>query len=478
VITRNQLLTPWLIALGIIVVCLSSSAQGTTPPVSAQPIASSNRASHKPNRAPVLIVFDVNKSIFYYSNSLTGSLQPVPSNFYVDPYTLIYFRARDFNAATTKVTISYQGTANPGVTLPSVISALTQPPSTKQPAQTTPGAHAVGPNDPLTTLNRAEAGLQALSELNNTLADAVNGYNRNVSNPADVKSVIKAVQSSAASAMKDAWVNLKTAMILDAANPNLGPLRLLTSDLDLTDTDLTGPESGANKIEVIGEALREAALDSIATLQKSKELTDPNAEVSKINNLRALYRSAEGTWRVIMNATFFERTEGPEEADDSVDNMIWTVNVSSATDTNAAATSYKLTVRKRDRRNLEFAVSSGVFGSVLRDPSYYVANHVVRQNVSDKFSVSTGALLHVIVTPDGPVRGALSFGLTFDSARYLAGLSLIGGRRQRIVFTAGVIAGKVTRLNGVGVGQPFAGDTPPTQQVYRSAPFIGLSFNF
>jgi hypothetical protein len=43
------------------------------------------------------------------------------------------------------------------------------------------------------------------------------------------------------------------------------------------------------------------------------------------------------------------------------------------------------------------------------------------------------------------------------------------------------MAGKFTRLNvpGFRAGEMmFMGDTPPTQQVYRSAPFVGLTFKF
>lgn len=62
---------------------------------------------------------------------------------------------------------------------------------------------------------------------------------------------------------------------------------------------------------------------------------------------------------------------------------------------------------------------------------------------------------------------------------YFLGPSLIVGKRQRIVFSTGLMTGKVNRLaRAYQVGDAFDETDVPTKSIYELGYFLGVSFNF
>ena len=104
--------------------------------------------------------------------------------------------------------------------------------------------------------------------------------------------------------------------------------------------------------------------------------------------------------------------------------------------------------------------------------------HVDTANISrENGSVALAGMAHFYFRNTADYRMGLTFAVAAkDKPIYGIGFSLLLGRQQRFVITAGLAFGKVTRLDGPGTG--LSSTTVPTHDVYISRPFVGLSYQF
>ena len=126
--------------------------------------------------------------------------------------------------------------------------------------------------------------------------------------------------------------------------------------------------------------------------------------------------------------------------------------------------------------------SAGIFFTNLTDGNYSIqsvgGHDSIVRGPADNFNSSYGALAHIYKTSTSKVIPALSFGVGSGSGgpTFMLGPSLIVGDQQRFVFSFGIAARSVRRLNGVSEG-PFTGTDIPTTNVMRAGIFFGVTFN-
>jgi hypothetical protein len=120
-----------------------------------------------------------------------------------------------------------------------------------------------------------------------------------------------------------------------------------------------------------------------------------------------------------------------------------------------------------------------------RPQTYFVREGRILGDDLDPFSPVVTTFVHFY--PEGKrqtvVGGTFGLGIGIGGEgsglqNYMLGPSLIMGRGQRIVFSAGLMAGKVTRLGkGFQVGAPYDSPELPTKSIYELGGFLGISFN-
>jgi hypothetical protein len=136
---------------------------------------------------------------------------------------------------------------------------------------------------------------------------------------------------------------------------------------------------------------------------------------------------------------------------------------------------------------LKINASIGIsFASYFERPqSYFVREGRIRADDLDPFTPVITSFVHFY--PQGRRQVALggTFGLGIGIGgegsglqNYMLGPSLILGRGQRIVFSGGLMTGKVNRLGkGYQVGDAYDGTELPDKSIYEMGAFFGISFN-
>jgi hypothetical protein len=452
----------WLLAL-----CFTAQAQTSPPPQPAPPASSQGNGSRHQRlpKQPFFVTFDVSKKEFFVHQGIYGKDQIVSKGFFVEPDDMVYFRAVNFRPDQLKVTGTYQPVPPNSTALPTPFTSLLASVSTGAAANTSS-------NNSSTTDSQSETTESSnANRLLDLLANAVKSYSYAPPTSTDLSAINATIGTAIANVQNKAEENLRTYMLSDSTAKKIvaNILNKKLSELDPHSLD-NYPllVDGVHLIILVAEGKRKAA----------------GKDGEKVYNR---YMGAADLWRNIAYGTFFDTAVGPEVADDTVGQMVWKVEVSDATTANPPVAPYTLTIQKRDKRNVEFAVSANIVGSLLRDDSYYAdAKGIIQRQSRNDFNVTTGAFLHVIVprifSSSGAIRPALSFGITPEnSPKYMVGASLIAGHDQRIVLTAGVISGSVVRLaNGLRLGVDAAPATGniPTQSVTRSAFFFSIGFKF
>lgn len=140
--------------------------------------------------------------------------------------------------------------------------------------------------------------------------------------------------------------------------------------------------------------------------------------------------------------------------------------------------------------NIKINTSIGVsFGQFFERPqSYFVRNAQIQADDLDSFLPMLTSFFHFYSqSPKSTsVGGTLGIGIPlsgpngFQSATFFVGPSLILGKGQRVVFTTGIMGGRVERpAQGYSVGDTFSSeaDAVPTHHPYEAGVFLGLSFN-
>lgn len=129
------------------------------------------------------------------------------------------------------------------------------------------------------------------------------------------------------------------------------------------------------------------------------------------------------------------------------------------------------------------------FGQFFQRPKdYFVRDSLIRSSSKDAFTPYLTSSVHFYRQG----RGAVSFGGSFgvgiplgdggglESLAFFLGPSLVLGRAERIVFSAGILGGKVQHLgDGYSEGDLFEADASllKTTPRYELGYFVGLSFN-
>lgn len=130
------------------------------------------------------------------------------------------------------------------------------------------------------------------------------------------------------------------------------------------------------------------------------------------------------------------------------------------------------------------------FGQFFQRPkNYFVRDSTIRGSAKDAFTTYLTSSVHFYRQG----RGAVSFGGSFgvgiplgdggglESLSFFLGPSLVLGRSERIVFSAGLLGGKVQQLdNGYAEGDYFIEtetNKVDTRPRYELGLFMGLSFN-
>ncbi len=120
-----------------------------------------------------------------------------------------------------------------------------------------------------------------------------------------------------------------------------------------------------------------------------------------------------------------------------------------------------------------------------RPQSYFVRDSMIVADDEDAFLPIISSFFHFYPQSRRQVSVGGTFGLGIGVGGENAGLqtyffgpSLILGRSQRVVFTAGMAGGKVERLaQGYQVGDAYEVAVLPTKSVYELGFFAGISFN-
>jgi hypothetical protein len=121
--------------------------------------------------------------------------------------------------------------------------------------------------------------------------------------------------------------------------------------------------------------------------------------------------------------------------------------------------------------------STGIVFTNLVDPTFSVTSSgTVVKKKPDQFLPALGAMINTPLafpSPDLTIQWSLGVALKNSNPLYVTGPSVIIGRRQRTVVTAGLAGSQVTEVSG-----PVSGSTVPTQKAFRLGWFVGLSYNF
>jgi hypothetical protein len=135
--------------------------------------------------------------------------------------------------------------------------------------------------------------------------------------------------------------------------------------------------------------------------------------------------------------------------------------------------------------SLRPSFSTGIFFTGLTSPTFFKkADDMTAQvNEKDRFTTALGAMVHTPALycaehPDLSLHLSLGVALKDNNPIYVLGPSLIIGRRQRTVITAGLAGGQVDRLSGLKLGDKVTGDQPTTVKVFRTNFFFALTYNF
>jgi len=423
----------------------------------AQSASPATRSPRPTSRQPYFIIFNVQDRTFSYRRGMQGGATiPISGDFVVRPNDLVYFRAVNYDASKLKVRVSYQPVPPNRIALPSSISTLLPTLS----ASDTAGAQ-LPSNSPAPGSGSEDSQPGSGSTANrllDLLAAAVSGYSAASTSPEDIKAAIADVQNKARTYLRDYILTDPAANRAVAEELIPRPERITTLD---------------------AASLQEQGVHYIYLIAAAKAKT-PGAPRNQ--HVYDRYIQAAEIWRHITDGTIFDAAIGPELADDTVGQMVWKVEVSDAANADAAVSPYRLTITKKDIRNLEFAVSANIVGSLLQDSAYYKdAKGNIALSSRNEVALTTGPFLHVLFPGNRTFRPAVSFGVTAETTpKYMIGGSLIGGYDQRIVLTAGLIIGQVQRLgDGLSLGGATPADGNITRQsVTRSALFFSLGFKF
>lgn len=131
----------------------------------------------------------------------------------------------------------------------------------------------------------------------------------------------------------------------------------------------------------------------------------------------------------------------------------------------------KLTVDVNSGSKIDF--STGIIATGLHDESYKKVGDK-KKTISEEGRIAFGSFAHYYFRNLRDMKLGFSLGIALeDKPIYMAGLSLLLGKKQRIVITGGIAYGKVARFDSFD-----ADNNAVTRDVYKQKYFLGVSWNF
>jgi hypothetical protein len=147
-------------------------------------------------------------------------------------------------------------------------------------------------------------------------------------------------------------------------------------------------------------------------------------------------------------------------------------------------------IRVRSYGGLKFNTSVGLgFGQTFKQPyNYFVRDSTVRRSRSDAFVPMVSSFLNFYYLRPAAISwgGSIGAGLPisggdgFQSINFFLGPSMIIGPSGRIVFTTGIMGGRIaTPAQGYQAGDVFPGDPGlfKTENAYELGYFVSITFN-
>lgn len=240
-------------------------------------------------------------------------------------------------------------------------------------------------------------------------------------------------------------------------------------------------ESGFKSVVQIFETELKNDYDAIKNNLDGLETLLTEYNVSKI---REDYMTAFENYDMIMHADFdFEYSVNTEQ---DVTDLTMEFFETASNDTSTVSDVVKTrTLKIPTKGGLRINSSAGI--SFLRyaagHDSYSSAGGSIRAIEGDAFIPSLTTMFHFYGQTPAPVTLGGSFGVSVPTEGdkafiYMLGTSVIFGKSQRVIFNLGAFGGKISRLDGVVVGDAIAdGSIVPTKKVFDFGAYAGVTFN-
>ena len=257
----------------------------------------------------------------------------------------------------------------------------------------------------------------------------------------------------------------------------------------LSDPIFDFPGSNLGSIKQEGEEALQTAEQNLETYKTNIEAIDASSQDIQSSDFKEL-AELRSSYLALMDNSFSKTYRQPASGDRMELQVILTpidsVNVPGA----ATQTLAPIEVSVYGGLRVNAGIGLG-FGQFFRAPqAFFVRDSVIQSSGRDEFMPFLTSFIHFY----SPSRSAATLGGSFgvgiplggssgpslESITFFLGPSLILGRSQRIVLSAGLMGGKVGKLsNGFNTGDRFelSPDFLQTESVYRLGYSLGLSFN-
>lgn len=257
----------------------------------------------------------------------------------------------------------------------------------------------------------------------------------------------------------------------------------------LSDPIFDFPESNLGWIKRDGEEALQTAGQNLETYKTNLEVIDAGAKDIQSSDFKEL-AELRSSYLALMDNSFSKTYRQPASGDRMELQVILTpidsVNAPGA----ATQTLAPIEVSVYGGLRINAGIGLG-FGQFFRTPqAFFVRDSVIQSSSRDEFMPFLTSFIHFYSPSRSTATLGGSFGVgiplggssgpSLESITFFLGPSLILGRSQRIVLSAGLMGGKVGKLSGgFNVGDRFelSPDFLQTESVYRLGYSLGLSFN-
>jgi hypothetical protein len=362
-------------------------------------------------------------------------------------------------------------------------------------------------NDVLTSISKDCSGKfdQLLSSANSAVIEFVNKSQIASTRPtgaamAVLNAQIKAILSYHLEQAQNNELLIKE-IFLKVDDQSEGLLESLQSVQARVKEDLAKKKEGSeewaiiNQLFRIGEKIRRSVKndvkrvnDIIHSVELSSKFISDFSESNSIKALTDLYTSFNPGNFSVSYATIIQKDE-----------LVFDVKVTPKSDSKCANKNYDLPITVRTKGGFKLDFSTGIFLNFGKkdffDQTYRVEDiegdpdhvRIVRNKNRNHVQPSLGALLHAYFRTGGQLQPALSGGISIAASEatrvnYHSGVSLIGGKEQRLVATVGLTLAQASILDGKYekdqmILKDGAPEDIPRTSYYRLGYFFSFTYN-